>query len=65
MLFYNKSAIQRLSETSEDMEIWWDSSPLIFNDWAKKLLLKTSEDERANLEKQLNILYNRTYTLTL
>jgi transaldolase len=59
MLFYNKSAIQRLSETSEDMEIWWDSSPLIFNDWAKKLLLKTSEDERANLEKQLNILFDQ------
>ncbi|MBC7334408.1 MAG: transaldolase, partial [Actinobacteria bacterium] len=42
MIIYEKSAIQRLSETSSDMEVWWDSSPLIFRTWAKKMLEKSS-----------------------
>ena len=30
---YKQSAIDRLSDTSEGMEIWWDSSPLIYKSW--------------------------------
>ncbi len=58
MTKYDKSAIQRLSETSEGMEIWWDSSPLIFNMWAKKLIDAAPDEESENLEEQLKILFD-------
>lgn len=58
MVIYKKSAIYRLSETSPDMEIWWDSSPLIFKAWAKKMLDKASGEEKNLLQDQLKILFD-------
>lgn len=60
MAVYEKSAIQRLSETSSDMEVWWDSSPLIFKAWAKKMLDKASvnDDEKELLARQLKTLFD-------
>ncbi|MCL5071644.1 MAG: transaldolase family protein [Actinobacteria bacterium] len=55
---YKQSAIERLSNTSEGMEVWWDSSPLIFKSWAKKVLEKTEPAYRETMEKQLNKLFN-------
>ncbi len=46
MTVYKKSAMQRLSETSDGMELWWDSSPLIFKTWAEQVLKKTSGKEK-------------------
>jgi len=53
-----KSATQKLAETSEDFEIWWDSSPLIFNNWSKKMLEKAKDEDRDLLQKQLKILFD-------
>ncbi|MBM3713286.1 MAG: transaldolase [Actinobacteria bacterium] len=58
MAVYTKSAMQRLSESSDDMELWWDSSPLIFEAWAKSMVGKTTVDEKDELEKQLRILFD-------
>jgi transaldolase len=58
MSAYNKSAMQRLSETSDNMELWWDSSPLIFEAWAKKMVEKAPAEEKVELEKQLKILFD-------
>ncbi|MBM3705046.1 MAG: transaldolase [Actinobacteria bacterium] len=58
MANYEKSAMQRLAETSEDFEIWWDSSPLIFGAWAKKMLSKAEGPERSKLEKRLKVLFD-------
>ena len=33
-----ESAVERLIKTNPDMEIWWDSSPLIFDQWVQKLV---------------------------
>jgi len=30
--------IEKLLDASPGMEIWWDSSPLLFPVWAKKML---------------------------
>lgn len=51
MATYTKSAMQRLAETSKDFEIWWDSSPLIFNAWTKSMLDKAPQDKKGELEK--------------
>ena len=37
---FEKSSMHRLHETSEDFEIWWDSSPLVFAPWAKDMIDK-------------------------
>ena len=55
---YKQSAIERLSNTSEGMEVWWDSSPLIFKSWAQKVLEKTEPAYKETMEKQLDKLFN-------
>ena len=58
MTVYEKSAMQRLSETSKDMELWWDSSPLIFKAWSKEMLEKVSGKEKDLMVKWLKVLFN-------
>lgn len=36
-----KSPMERMNETCETSEIWWDSSPLIFEAWKKETLKET------------------------
>jgi transaldolase len=55
---YKKSAIERLSETSENMEVWWDSSPLIFKSWADKTINAEEDNYKDILKEQLNSLFN-------
>jgi len=58
MAKYDKSAIQRLSKTSGGMEIWWDSSPLIFKAWSEQMLGKTSDKEKDMMAKWLKVLFD-------
>lgn len=55
---YKESAIERLSNTTEGMEIWWDSSPLIYKSWSKKVLDKTEANYKSLMEDQLCKLFN-------
>ena len=32
--------LEKLVQVSPGMEIWWDSSPVIFENWCRKLLAK-------------------------
>ena len=47
-----------LVAVSPGMEIWWDSSPVIFSNWVKKMLAKADEGDRANLECQFARMYD-------
>ena len=55
---FEKSAMQRLSETSDVMELWWDSSPLVFNKWKDSVLEKAKPEDREKLEAQLKVLFD-------
>ena len=33
-----ESPVERLAKTHPDLEIWWDSSPLIYASWVQKML---------------------------
>ena len=55
---YKKSAMQRLSDTSDVMELWWDSSPLIFNTWVKQMLEKAAPEKKEELKQQLKVLFD-------
>ena len=54
----SESPIERLIKTNPDMEIWWDSSPLMFEPWVQKMLQNADPAERDELEQQLRRLYN-------
>jgi transaldolase len=52
------SLFEDLVAVSPGMEIWWDSSPVIFSNWVKKMLGKADEKDRANLECQFARMYD-------
>jgi len=53
-----ESPVERLVKTHPDMEIWWDSSPLVYAPWVKKMLNSAEPSRRMVLEEQLSRLYN-------
>jgi len=54
----SESAVERLAKTHPDMEIWWDSSPLVYEQWARKMINTAGPAKKAQLEEQLSRLYN-------
>jgi transaldolase len=54
----SESPIERLANVHPDLEIWWDSSPLVYNEWAQKMLDSVPPARRPILEKQLQRLYD-------
>jgi transaldolase len=53
-----ESVIERLVKTNPHMEIWWDSSPLIFERWVAKMVNAAPAAKQAELEAQLRRLFN-------
>ena len=53
-----KNIMEKVVEVSPGIEIWWDSSPLIFDFWCKKLLNKATPDDAQILKKQFARMYN-------
>ena len=54
-----ESPVERLAKTHHDMEIWWDSSPLVYNQWVQKMLDAAEQPARkSTLKEQLARLYN-------
>jgi len=53
-----KSPLERLMETHPGLEIWWDSSPLIYASWAEDLLKKVPSQRVEELREQLKRLYD-------
>jgi transaldolase len=54
-----KNLLEKLVQVSPGMEIWWDSSPVIFANWCRKLLAKTQEEgDREILRRQFARMYD-------
>jgi transaldolase len=53
-----ESPVERLVKTHPDMEIWWDSSPLVYDQWTRKMLSTAEPSRKPILEEQLARLYN-------
>lgn len=54
----NESVVERLTKTHPDMEIWWDSSPLVFDPWVRKMVDAAEPARKPILKEQLGRLYN-------
>jgi transaldolase len=53
-----KNPLERLMDTHPGLEIWWDSSPLIYSTWSEGLLKKAPPDRAGELREQLKRLYD-------
>jgi len=53
-----KNPFERLMETHPGLEIWWDSSPLIYGSWAEGLVKKASPNRAKDLREQLKRFYD-------
>jgi len=54
-----KNLLEKLVEVSPGMEIWWDSSPVIFSNWCRKMLDKAAPENRELLQRQFSRMYNQ------
>jgi transaldolase len=50
--------LEKLVAVSPGMEIWWDSSPVIFENWCRRLLAKAQEGDRETLKRQFARMYD-------
>jgi transaldolase len=53
-----RNLFEKLVEVSPGMEIWWDSSPVIYDNWCQKLLEKAQPKEKEILEAQFARMYD-------
>lgn len=53
-----ETVLDRLLQTAPGLEIWWDSSPLVYPSWAKALLARFPAGQRETLARQLRRLYD-------
>lgn len=52
-----QSVLDRLVQVHPNLEIWWDSSPLIFAGWVKKMVEAAPAAKKAALQEQLERIY--------
>lgn len=53
-----RNLLEDLVAVSPGMEIWWDSSPVIFDNWCKKMLAKANAGDQDNLKRQFKRMYD-------
>jgi transaldolase len=53
-----RNLMETLVDVSPCMEIWWDSSPVIFENFTKKELAKANDGDKEILERQFARMYN-------
>jgi transaldolase len=61
-----ESVVERLAKTAPGLEIWWDSSPLVYKSWTGRMLANAAPEKKPVLTEQLRRLYdleNPTATL--
>jgi transaldolase len=56
-----ETILDRLRTTSSGLEIWWDSSPLIYPGWSQRLIAGFPESRREVLAEQLRRLYDPSH----
>jgi len=53
-----KNLFEKLAEISPGMEIWWDSSPVIFDNWCNKMAAKAEAGDVETLKQQFARMYD-------
>lgn len=50
---YKESVLDKLAKTNRGLEMWWDSSPLVYETWRKQMLAAAPDDQKEELAAQL------------
>jgi transaldolase len=53
-----KHILEKMLEMNPNAEIWWDSSPLVYENWARGVLEKAPEGKRGRWSEQLKRLFD-------
>jgi transaldolase len=53
-----KSVLEKLQESNGAAEIWWDSSPLVYGNWAKGVVEKAPPEKKEVWKRQLKRLFD-------
>jgi transaldolase len=53
-----ESPVERLAKVHPDLEVWWDSSPLVYAQWAQSMVDAAEPHRKPVLEAQLKRLYD-------
>jgi len=53
-----KNLFEKLVDVSPGMEIWWDSSPVIFDNWCRKMLDKAAPENRVIMQAQFDRMFD-------
>ncbi|MCU0488309.1 MAG: hypothetical protein MUE67_05075 [Anaerolineales bacterium] len=53
-----ESVVERLLKTSPGLEVWWDSSPLVYPAWMKKMVDSAPDERKESLKQELLRLYD-------
>lgn len=53
-----ESPVERLAKTHPDLEVWWDSSPLVYRQWVRKMVDRGEPARKPVLTEQLARLFN-------
>jgi len=53
-----KNLLEKLVDVSPGMEIWWDSSPVIYDNWCRKVLDKAAPENREIIQRQFDRMYD-------
>lgn len=54
-----KNLLEKLVEVSPGMEIWWDSSPVIFSNWCRKMIDNAAPENREIIQHQFSRMYDQ------
>jgi transaldolase len=61
----HETVLERLAHTAPEVEIWWDSSPLVYKSWAGSMLANAAPEKRSDLAEQLHRYYDPESPATL
>jgi len=54
-----RNLLEKLVDVSPGMEIWWDSSPVIFDNWCRQMLDKAAPEDQSTLKAQFARMYDK------
>jgi transaldolase len=54
----NKNVLEKLQETNDAAEIWWDSSPLVYANWAKDVVKNAPDAKKEVWKEQLTRVFD-------
>jgi transaldolase len=55
---FNAGAMERLGQTSGDMEIWWDSNPLVYEEWRDSFIESAPKELKELIAAQLKKIWD-------